>query len=386
MNARASEAITENETAVASLQQLGNALRQAREARGISLEEVAARLRLAARVVRDIEAGAFEHLPAATYARGYLRAYANFVGIKSDSLLAAYDQYADKPPEINPYASTPQPQVQATDLPMRAVTYAIVAIILGSVGVWLWQTQKLSALDSLSIPKWGAESASTTPVAIEAPHPSSTTRTENVAVPNTSSATTPNAATASAQSSNVAEVSAGSVASPTPTAVVQLASTPANNEASAPSSVQTASSGVTPPTSSSTASAANVVDAAIAASGMRAVPAQGEIPYSTSPATNSSGTTTTDATLPPGEHVLTFDCAEDSWLEVYDSENTRLYYNIAKQGSRVSVQGLLPYHVKVGNAPAVQVNYEGHPLDMTAFSQGSVARFQLTPDGYLAQP
>jgi hypothetical protein len=50
------------------------------------------------------------------------------------------------------------------------------------------------------------------------------------------------------------------------------------------------------------------------------------------------------------------------------------------------VQGLLPYHVKVGNSPAVMVNYEGHPLDMTAFTQGSVARFQVTPDGYLAQP
>jgi cytoskeleton protein RodZ len=378
MNARASEAVIEDDAVVASLQQLGNTLRQAREARGISLEEVAARLRLAARVVRDIEAGAFEHLPAATYARGYLRAYANFVGIKAEPLLSAYDQYADQPPEINPYASSPQPQVRATDLPMRVVTYVIAAAILGSAGIWLWQTQKLSSLESLSMPKWGAESGSTTPVTVDTPLQSSVAHADNTAAPSASAVATP-AAPPGLPTSTLANVNTGAALAPQ-TAEVQPTPVPTSNEAPVPSDTAAAATVATSPS----ASATSTVEAAVAANGMKAVPAQGEIPYATSPATNVSDVA--GATAPTGQHVLTFECAEDSWLEVYDSENKRLYYNIAKVGSRVAVQGLLPYHVKVGNSPAVMVNYEGHPLDMTAFTQGSVARFQVTPDGYLAQP
>jgi cytoskeleton protein RodZ len=90
--------------------------------------------------------------------------------------------------------------------------------------------------------------------------------------------------------------------------------------------------------------------------------------------------------VPGGEKVLSFELAEDAWLEVTDAEDKRLYYNMGRQGSRISVQGVMPYRVKVGNAPAVSVSVEGRRLDISAFSYESVARFTVTPDGFLAQP
>jgi transcriptional regulator with XRE-family HTH domain len=60
---------------------VGQRLREAREARGISLEDVAARTRIPIRHLRSIEDGKYEELPALTYTVGFGRNYANEVGL-----------------------------------------------------------------------------------------------------------------------------------------------------------------------------------------------------------------------------------------------------------------------------------------------------------------
>jgi cytoskeleton protein RodZ len=398
MNARATQEVVTSESSLGSLPQLGQRLREARDARGVTLEEVAARLRLGVATIRSMEEGSFERLPAATYARGYLRAYSNFLGLDAEPLLQAYDQYADKPPELNPFASSPPPQIQASDLPVRAVTYGIAMLLIALLGAWLWQTQQFSSVDALSMPKWGAESD---PAAVQP-------ITEQVqAVP---AEVAPAPAAAEIQNPTSPAVTAGGVA-PGPAAVVADAplpdpvgsaagnpgdstSVPATGAgaeaapvAAASATDQPSATGIEPATPTSLAETNAAV--AVNAPGMQVVPATGEIPYASPPSPASDSAVPSDATaigVATGPQAISFDLAEDSWLEVYDAEDKRLYYNIGRQGTRVSVQGVLPYRVKVGNAPAVLVSYQGHSLDITAFSTGSVARFQVTPDGFLAQP
>ena len=60
---------------------VGQRLREAREARGLSLEEVAAQTRIPIRHLRSIEDGKYEELPALTYTVGFGRTYANAVGL-----------------------------------------------------------------------------------------------------------------------------------------------------------------------------------------------------------------------------------------------------------------------------------------------------------------
>ncbi len=60
---------------------VGQRLREAREARGLSLEEVAAQTRIPIRHLRSIEDGKYEELPALTYTVGFGRNYANAVGL-----------------------------------------------------------------------------------------------------------------------------------------------------------------------------------------------------------------------------------------------------------------------------------------------------------------
>ena len=67
---------------------VGPQLRAAREAKGMSLEQVAAQTRIPLRQLETIEAGAFSDLPGRTYAVGFSRTYAKTVGIDQDEVAA----------------------------------------------------------------------------------------------------------------------------------------------------------------------------------------------------------------------------------------------------------------------------------------------------------
>lgn len=68
----------------------GSLLRAAREAKGLSLDDIAARQRLSLRVIRDIEADAYRHFEAETYLYGYFRGYARQVGLNPDDVIQAF--------------------------------------------------------------------------------------------------------------------------------------------------------------------------------------------------------------------------------------------------------------------------------------------------------
>lgn len=60
---------------------VGERLRRAREAQGLTLDDVAARTRIPIRHLRSIEDGQWDELPAITYTVGFGRSYANAVGL-----------------------------------------------------------------------------------------------------------------------------------------------------------------------------------------------------------------------------------------------------------------------------------------------------------------
>jgi cytoskeleton protein RodZ len=60
---------------------LGERLKRAREAKGMSLDDVASRTRIPIRHLQNIEREEWDALPAATYAVGFTRNYANAVGL-----------------------------------------------------------------------------------------------------------------------------------------------------------------------------------------------------------------------------------------------------------------------------------------------------------------
>src|SRR5688572_11541966 len=65
---------------------IGERLRQAREARGLKLEDVASQTRIPIRHLQHIEREEWDALPAATYCVGFVRSYANTVGLDGAEL------------------------------------------------------------------------------------------------------------------------------------------------------------------------------------------------------------------------------------------------------------------------------------------------------------
>ena len=69
---------------------LGGTLRAAREQQGLSLEQVAAELRLEPRFLRALEDERFDDISAPVFARGYLRQYGKRLGLDYEKLLSDY--------------------------------------------------------------------------------------------------------------------------------------------------------------------------------------------------------------------------------------------------------------------------------------------------------
>jgi cytoskeleton protein RodZ len=75
----------------------GARLRAAREAAGLSLDQVAQQLKLAPRQVRALEEESFGELPGRTFSRGFVRNYARLLHLDAQDLLAHLPDVAQAP-------------------------------------------------------------------------------------------------------------------------------------------------------------------------------------------------------------------------------------------------------------------------------------------------
>lgn len=72
--------------------ELGQQLREAREARGLSIDDVAQGTRIRPAYVRALEEERFADLPPPVYVRGFLRNYATFLGLDAEELIGTLEQ------------------------------------------------------------------------------------------------------------------------------------------------------------------------------------------------------------------------------------------------------------------------------------------------------
>lgn len=71
---------------------IGQQLRRIRESRDISLEQVSSGTRIRLNYLQALESGNLEALPSAVQARGFVRAYASYLGIDPENLLRSLEQ------------------------------------------------------------------------------------------------------------------------------------------------------------------------------------------------------------------------------------------------------------------------------------------------------
>ena len=114
------------ETEPAEVVSAGQRLREAREAKGLSLEEIAAQTRIPTRHLASLEAGDWDKLPAATYSIGFAKNFASVVGLDRNEI---GDQLRTEMGGSRPTFATPE-VFEAAD-PARTMPKGLVFGTLG---------------------------------------------------------------------------------------------------------------------------------------------------------------------------------------------------------------------------------------------------------------
>lgn len=154
----------------------GQRLRQAREQRGLSVQQVALQLNLKAELVTKLEQDQLDGT-LETFARGYVRAYARLLKLPEAELMAVVGQQSGgesiKTKPMRTFSN--RTAKQATENRFMWLTYAIIALLLIMLFVWWWQSEltagtSTAALDSQITPdEIGHQQADETEVALAEP-------------------------------------------------------------------------------------------------------------------------------------------------------------------------------------------------------------------------
>lgn len=125
---------------------IGNTLRDARKRRGLELAECELATRIRARYLGAMEDERFDALPEPAYARGFLRAYATFLGLDSRVLVEEFDDRFGAPvASTEPLPGLPDPPRRRVPLPGAPVRRrrprrhkgALAWLVAGALGVLL---------------------------------------------------------------------------------------------------------------------------------------------------------------------------------------------------------------------------------------------------------
>ncbi|MFF6009742.1 cytoskeleton protein RodZ [Rahnella sp. R3(2024)] len=317
----------------------GQRLCQAREELGLSHQAVAERLCLKVSTIRQIEEETTPGDLAPTFLRGYLRSYAKLVHIPEEELLDLIGKQA--PIKVPKVASMQGFSLgksrKKRDGWLMGFTWLIVFVVIGLTGAWWWQNhqaqqEEIATMADQStaqlnqdngqgqtIPLGGGDNANSAPT------------TED-------SSSAPDAAAGAPQAQN--SIPLNTTSTPTDNSAPATAGTPA---AQSPAAVSTSQ-----------------------------------------PATAENGLPTGDAQTAaagadPQAVALTFKA--DCWLQIDDASGKTLFSGIKKGGETLSVKGTAPYKLKIGAPGAVDIQFQGKPVDLSRFVKSSrVARLTIAAE------
>lgn len=96
------------------MKRTGELLRQARESKNLSLNEIALSLKINSKVLSAIENGDLSKLPAKTFLRGFVQSYANYLRTNVDQIMATFTE------EMGPAKSNQENLVPPSEKPIFA--------------------------------------------------------------------------------------------------------------------------------------------------------------------------------------------------------------------------------------------------------------------------
>jgi cytoskeletal protein RodZ len=153
---------------------LGEEFRSAREARGLTLSDVAEQIHIRSVYLNAIEHEEWPSIGAPVYVRGFIRTYARFLGLDAESAVARFN---DMVPVERPGAHAPSPSVMETERSgpsIWALIGGVVALMLVAfVGYEWWQfNQGTAQQGDRPVAAASAPAPSAAPTTAAVPRPS----------------------------------------------------------------------------------------------------------------------------------------------------------------------------------------------------------------------
>lgn len=317
--------------AVAPTSHVGEVLRLAREERDITLDMVADELMIRRFYLDALENGVFHDLPERVYATGFVKNYANYLGLDSRALIEQFKRDAYGSRHGLPYQVTlnmPEPVVHSVVPGRSAMVTAVVVLGVLIAGV-VWMTQKShTAIDTIPEPA---------PVAQEIVAP----EVADIPVP---------AAPAVSNENPVAPAADAANAAANPDAVTGFVSA-ADASAVAATTDAVASDAAVPATDSNAAQTTSAVAPTVEAA---AAPSTETV---SAPAASTE--TPVPAITVKNHRVL--EAIQSSWVEVRDEKNTILFTSILKTGQILPLPDGARLNVTTGNAGGLRMLIDGKP-------------------------
>jgi cytoskeletal protein RodZ len=119
---------------------IGRTLRRAREENGLDLQQVSQVLRIRYFYLDAIEKGNFDRLPGPAYAAGFIRTYADFLGLDPDSVIQGYRREQDRP-KVEGNLTFPTPE-QETRIPGAALLLIGLLTAALAYGGWYYLRER----------------------------------------------------------------------------------------------------------------------------------------------------------------------------------------------------------------------------------------------------
>ncbi len=314
-------------------------IRQARLNKGLSLETLASVLKVTPAKLEALESGRYDELPDLAFARALAKTVCRYLGLDPATVLSTFPSIQPVDLSSSDHKGVPFKDSKARlnldvassmpfKLELKAQWLVPMGILLAALAVYLVPAQN-SWFQGLSerLASWSTKVASPE----EAPQ---------VAASSAAPALPPELVQ---QNASAAEVASSEVQEPV------LASAPMASASDLSPARQAASAGASSP----------------AVGGAAVLGASASSPVAAAPMAS---------TISAPVALL---AAEPAWVEVKDASGAKVLSRQLLAGESASVGGQAPFSVKIGNAAAVKLSYQGQAVELAAFSRSNVARLEL---------
>jgi cytoskeleton protein RodZ len=310
----------------------GQQLMLAREKAGMTIDEAARALNLKEETVEAIEDSALDKLPPVAFVQGYIRTYARLVGLSEEKILSEFEQEVPHELESELHPRSPLPNEANSSTPvirLISILVIVLALLVLFFAIYSYYIKRSERIEQASLAGDDDAMMQLPPEAPLIEQQAEVTEDELLSVDTKPVSVEDEEITLEPAEETMASSAQQVEIQPEQDAAVETAEEPPED----------------PPSE---------------AIFEEIVPMAKPQPIT-------------------GGDVLSLRAEQESWAEIVDANDIRLFYGTLVSGRELSLTGQAPFEVFLGNAPVVSLSLNSTNIDMTKYIRSNnIAQFKIS--------